>query len=195
MQTQLPSIESSKTALLLMDYQMGILANYPQSESVIGKVSQVLTRARDQRLTVGYVRVAFEDADYQEIPDRNKAFSALATARRLPNGAPESEIVSALKPEPTDIQVRKTRVGAMSTTDLHEQLQGKGIDTIVLAGVATSGVILSTVRDAADKDFRIFVLKDLCLDADPVVHEVLVEKVLPRQAWVITSDEFLGLIG
>jgi nicotinamidase-related amidase len=82
----------------------------------------------------------------------------------------------------------------MSTTNLEEQLQGKGIDTLVLAGIATSGVVLSTVRAGADKDFRILVLSDLCLDADPQVHQVLIEKVFPRQAWVMSSEDFLTLI-
>ncbi|HEY1485834.1 MAG TPA: isochorismatase family cysteine hydrolase [Micromonosporaceae bacterium] len=83
---------------------------------------------------------------------------------------PETAIVDRLTPEPGDVVVRKRRVGAFSTTDLDEQLRRRGIDTLVLTGIATSGVVLSTARDAADRDYRILVVHDLCLDSDPEVH-------------------------
>jgi nicotinamidase-related amidase len=60
----------------------------------------------------------------------------------------------------------------------------------VLTGIATSGVVLSTLRQAADLDYRLIVLADACLDADPEVHRVLTEKVFPRQAEVRTVAEW-----
>ena len=84
--------------------------------------------------------------------------------------------------------MRKTRVGPFGTTDLHEQLQAKGIDTLILAGISTSGVVLSTVRDGHDRDYRLIVLSDLCADPEADVHEFLIERIFPRQAEVITSD-------
>ena len=62
--------------------------------------------------------------------------------------------------------MRKQRVGAFSTTDLHEQLQARGIDTLVLAGISTSGCVHSTVLDAFDRDYRVIVLSDACADPD-----------------------------
>ena len=69
-----------------------------------------------------------------------------------------------------------------------------GVDTLLLAGVSTSGVVLSTVRDAADRDYRIYVIKDACADRDPEVHDVLMRKVFPRQAWVVQSTELPALL-
>jgi len=63
-------------------------------------------------------------------------------------------------------------------------LRAGGTGHLVLAGIATSGVVLSTLRQAADLDYRLTVLADGCLDADPEVHEVLLQKVFPRQAEV-----------
>lgn len=85
--------------------------------------------------------------------------------------------------------MRKTRVGAFSTTDLAEQLRKRGIDTLILAGISTSGVVLSTVRDAADRDFRLVVLSDACADPQPDVHALLMHKVFPSQADVITTGQ------
>ncbi len=60
----------------------------------------------------------------------------------------------------------------------------------MLAGIATSGVVLSTLREAADKDFKITVLSDCCADRDEEVHRVLTTKVFPRQADVMTAEEW-----
>jgi nicotinamidase-related amidase len=95
---------------------------------------------------------------------------------------------------PGDLTVRKTRVGAFSTTDLDRRLRAHGIDTLVLAGISTSGVVLSTVRDAADRDYRLYVLKDGCADRDGEVHDLLMRKVFPRQAWVVSIADLPGLL-
>jgi nicotinamidase-related amidase len=145
-------------------------------------------------MRVGYVRVAFTDSDYAKVPESNKSFSQLKAIRRLPDSDPDSGIHPSLAPQPGDISVRKTRVGAFSTTDLAEQLSRHNIDTLVLAGVSTSGVVLSTLRYAADRDYRLYVLEDCCADADEEVHRVLMQKVFPRQADVIASTQFTQLL-
>jgi nicotinamidase-related amidase len=183
----------SSSMLLLMDFQNGILANYPDvAPYLLATALDVLTLARESGIGVGFVRVAFEDSDYDAVPASNKTFSAFAAARRLPAAAPESKIASAIAPSEGEKIYRKIRVGALSTTDLEADLKAKNIDTLILAGIATGGVVLSTVRDAADKDYRIIVLKDACTDVDPQVHEVLVEKLFPRQATVTTVAEFIA---
>jgi nicotinamidase-related amidase len=75
-------------------------------------------------------------------------------------------------------------VSAFTGSDLEVVLRGLDADTLVLTGIATSGVVLSTLRQAADLDYRLIVLADACLDRDPEVHRVLIEKVFPRQAAV-----------
>ena len=91
--------------------------------------------------------------------------------------------------------VRKTRVGAFSTTDLDRQPLDQRIDTLILAGISTSGVVLSTVRDAADRDYRLYVLEDACTDRGQDVHDLLTQKVFPRQACVISSADLSSLWG
>jgi nicotinamidase-related amidase len=100
-----------------------------------------------------------------------------------------------LAPVDGEITVRKVRVGPFSTTDLREQLDARGIDTLVLAGISTSGVVLSTVRQAVDLDYRVVVVSDAVADFDEEVHRVLTTKVFPRQAEVLTVAEVLELLG
>jgi nicotinamidase-related amidase len=86
--------------------------------------------------------------------------------------------------------VTKRRVSAFTGSDLEVVLRSLGAGTLVLTGIATSGVVLSTLRQAADLDYRLVVLADACLDADPEVHRVLLEKVFPRQATVRTAAQW-----
>ena len=73
-------------------------------------------------------------------------------------------------------------------------LRAQAIDELVLCGIATSGVVLSTLRAAADLDYGLTVLRDACADSDDEVHRVLVEKVFPRQAEVVdVADWVAGL--
>jgi len=75
--------------------------------------------------------------------------------------------------------VTKRRVGAFSTTELDAGLRTKNVTSLILFGISTSGVVLSTVRWAADMDYAPYVISDACADQDEEVHRVLVEKVFP----------------
>ncbi len=107
---------------------------------------------------------------------------------------PATVIHDDLAPEPADIVVRKTRVGAMSTTDLDRQLRDRGIDTLVLAGLSTSGVVLSTLIEAADRDYQLYVLADGTDDPDAETRDVLLSRVFPRRAQVIGTADLRPLL-
>ncbi len=186
-------IDPSKTALLIMDYQNGIISMAPNPEELLAGARQAIDLIRSHGGTIGYVRVGFSDAG--EIGgSMGKLVGGAAALERFHADHAETQIHADVAPEEGDIVVRKTRVGPFGSTDLHEQLQTRGIDTLVLAGISTSGVVLSTVRDAHDRDYRLIVLADLCADRDAEVHEVLTGKVFPRQAEVISAAELDGLL-
>lgn len=189
MTTSTAVVDPSRTALLLMDFQPAILAAVAEADGLLGTARTALSWARSQDIQVCYVRVAFADEDYRAVPGHSKAFAAVAQNRFLAADSPEAQIHDSLEVRDEDIVVRKTRFGAFSTTGLYARLRDLGIDTLVLAGISTSGVVLSTVRDAADDDYRIYVLADATADPDPDVHRTLIEKVFPHQADVITSSD------
>ena len=195
MDSDTPAIDPRHAILLVMDYEPAIIGNLPDADTLLGRTAGAIATARAAGMRVGYVRVAFSDADYDVLPATRKGFGAAAGAgRRMHADAPETAVHPAVAPELGDIVVRKVRVGAFSTTDLGAQLRDAGVDTLVLAGVSTSGVVLSTVRDAADHDYRLYVLEDGCADRDPEVHDLLMRKVFPRQAWVIQVADLPGLL-
>jgi nicotinamidase-related amidase len=187
----------ARTALLLMDFQPPMLAAVSDGETLLARARTALSWARSEQVRVVYVRVAFAPADFAAVPTHNKAFATTASNKFLADGSPESEIHPSLDVRDDDIVVRKTRFGAFSTTDLYATLRSQGIDTLVVAGISTAGVVLSTLRDAADEDYRLFVLADATADPDPDpdVHRVLIQKVFPHQADVIDSDDLRTLSG
>ena len=191
-----PALDPARTALLVMDFQNGIVGNLgvPEPDALVARVQGAIAATRAAGGTVGYVRVGLTEKDWAAVPPSNKIFFAAAQRRAMPADDPATAVDDRLAPQPGDIEVRKVRVGAMSTTDLDAQLRERGIDTLVLAGISTSGVVLSTITDAADKDYRLFVLSDGCADSDPETHDVLLHKVYPRRATVLTVAEFGDLL-
>jgi nicotinamidase-related amidase len=104
-------------------------------------------------------------------------------------------ILSEVTPHEHDILVTKRRVSAFSGSDLDVLLRGPGVEKVVLYGMATTVAVLSTLRQAADLDYDVTVLEDLCLDVDSEAHRVLMEKVFPRQAAVLCAEAWLTGLG
>jgi nicotinamidase-related amidase len=181
-----------RKALLVMDYQVGVVERFIEGTQLLGKARSALEAARGATMPVIFVRVAFRKG-WPEISPTNKSFASIATGgANFDESAPETQVHPMLAPQPGDIVITKRRVGAFSGSDLEVVLRSNGIDTLVLSGIATSGVVLSTVRQAADMDYRLVVLSDACADADDEVHRVLIEKLFPRQAEVLTVSEWIA---
>ncbi|MFT3716993.1 MAG: isochorismatase family cysteine hydrolase [Gordonia sp. (in: high G+C Gram-positive bacteria)] len=180
------------SALILMDFQNGI-AGRPGFEPVVDAAARSLAAARDRGVPVIFVRVAFGPG-YPEVAATNRAFSATKAnaGDAMHVDAPGTQIIAALAPRDGEPVVVKKRISAFAGSDLDVLLRGLDADELVLAGVSTSGVVLSTVRQAADLDYRLTVLQDACGDPDPEVHAILIGKVFPKQATVTTVDAWAG---
>jgi nicotinamidase-related amidase len=181
------------TALLIMDVQQSIVERFARDAGYLDRLASAIAAARTAGVGVTYVTVAFRPG-YPEVSERNKSFSAIAGTGRFTDGDPGMQIPAVVAPAPGEVTVTKRRVSAFTGSDLEVLLRARGISHLVLAGIATSGVVLSTLRQAADLDYQLTVLADGCLDADPEVHQTLLGKVFPRQAEVITiADWAAGL--
>lgn len=179
----------SNTALLVMDMQTAILGMLPSSEAVIQNVSKAIEKARKNNIPVIYVAVGFRPG-MPEVSANNKTFSAFKERLTSVDMNEFIKIHPSLQPQDGDVSIVKRRVSAFAGSDLEVILRAKGIQHMVLTGVATSGVVLSTTREAADKDYAITILADCCADGDDEVHNVLLSKVLSRQADVINVDQW-----
>lgn len=183
---------TQNTALLVMDMQDGILPRLPEASKVTGNAAKAIANARSKNIRVIFVVVGFRPGA-PETTVNNKSFSPGRGNYGNINMDDFMKVDTALTPLAGEITVVKRRVSAFTGSDLEVILRAQNIQQLVLSGIATSGVVLSTVREAADKDYRITVLADCCADMDDEVHHVLTTKVFPRQADVLTLEEWCSL--
>jgi nicotinamidase-related amidase len=158
-------LEPNQTALLTLDFQKVMLGLAPGSENVISEASKAVEFARQRKFHIVHVGLGFSEG-HPEIPDNHSRLKRAKDDNLFVKGTPSAE--------------------------LHLILRTRGIENLVLFGISTSGITLSTLRRAFDLDFRCVVLKDACFDADPEVHRVLTEKIFTTQATVVTVDAFIA---
>jgi nicotinamidase-related amidase len=181
-----------RPALLVMDLQNGIVARVAdQAETLLDTLEGVIAAARGREMPIIFVRVAFRPGA-PEVSSRNQGFSALNRSQPMDETSESTQIHPRLALRNGDVLVTKRRVSAFAGSDLDVVLRSLEVDHLVLTGIATSGVVLSTTRQAADLDYRLTILSDACADADPEVHRVLIEKVFPRQATVVSSIDWIA---
>jgi nicotinamidase-related amidase len=167
------TLEGRKPAVLIMDYQNRMLNELtePVRIETLKKANELLAKARAKKIPVIYIEV------------------------RGGERTPEMEIHPGVTPKPGEVVLTKKRTGPFTTTNLAEVLKKQGIDTLVLFGIATQGCVLSTVRCAADMDYKLVVVSDLCANPpSEEVNRVLMEKVFPGQASVVTCKEVLAVL-
>lgn len=180
-------LDPKECALLVLGCQPGILDELGDAHALLLKINAAIDIVRLHGGHLGFARIALDDLDYQFTPSTNKEFSALARQRRFQNGTPESAIHPALAVQTSDLVICTTRLGAFSTTDLDEQLTNLGVTTLIVLGAHTSGALLSTIREAADRDYRLIVLSDCCTDPDIDTHRFLMTRIFPRQAEITSA--------
>ncbi len=185
--------DCNRTALLVMDHQEMLIENYiPDRDIYLTELANVLNVTRANNIQTIYVTVGFRK-NYPEVSERNAIFSSVRSGGRFSIDDASSAIPAIIAPQGDDLVVIKHRVSAFEGTELQLLLRAKDISTLILLGITTSGVVLSTVRQAADLDYEVFVLGDYCRDGDPEVQNILLDKILPMQASVITSSSYLEL--
>jgi nicotinamidase-related amidase len=182
-------LDPTTTAMLTLDLQHGILSMLPDAQAVLAPAKKAVSFARAQGMLLIHVGLGFSEG-HPEIPDAESPMARVKQNNLFVKGTPSAAFHEAVA-EPRDLVVYKQRISAFSENQLELILRARGVRHLVLFGVATSGIVLSTLRRAFDLDFRCTVLKEACFDADPEVHRVLTEKVFARQATVTSVDDFV----
>jgi nicotinamidase-related amidase len=187
------SFDPARSAVLSMDLQTGIVSAYAKEpQAFVARAAGVLRHARELGMCVIHVQFGFRP-NMPEVTLRNALVGAIKNSARHQEffQGPSGAIHPGVAPEGDDIVVTKHRVNAFVGTDLELILRAKEMDTLILFGIATSGVVLYTLLHAADADYRLVVLKDCCADRDEETHACLVDKIFTRQATVVDAADFL----
>jgi nicotinamidase-related amidase len=188
-------VDPARMALVVV-HQVGHVDRLPAAGSALPRVQRAVDDVRMRGGQVAWVRMGLEDRQFEAIPATSVLAGMVTPARRdeLHANSAATRIHEALSPRSSDIIVRKIRVGAFSTTDLHQQLKARGITILVLAGISTSGAVLSTVREAMDLDYRVIVVGDGCADHDATAHTFLTGVLFPRHVTVIGAAHLRDLM-
>ena len=190
------TLDKSKTALLIADFYADMMSTIPHAveRRVVEKTQALQKAARDAGILICYSATVFRPG-YIEISNRNKTFSQRKTSGQPAIGDPLQVIHSGVKPIEGEVVVGKHRVNALFGTDLDMTLKANDIHNLILLGYATSGVVLSTTRYAADLDYRLYIVEDCCADQDAEVHDFLTQRIFPRQADVVQSEDVIKALG
>jgi nicotinamidase-related amidase len=159
-------------------------APYPAAE-VVQKSNRLAQKLRETGGTVVYVHV--DMANFLQLP--------VDAPMRDPNAPPPPASASELVPEAGfqsgDLLVTKRHWGAFAGTGLEQELKKRGIDTVVLTGIATNIGVESTARQGTGLGFAFVIVEDACSARDADGHRFAVEKIFPRLARVRKTDEVI----
>ncbi|MCX4964031.1 cysteine hydrolase [Streptomyces sp. NBC_00654] len=171
------------TALIIGDIQQGITSGYPFTRSVVPPLTELLPRARAAGALVVFVRFALRPNGADLPPGNAQLRSFHEAGDAFHEGATGTGIALPVADE--DVVVLKRRASAFAGTDLDLVLRASGVTGLVIAGVATSAMVAATCYDAADRDYRVTVLRDGCADGDAAMHDFFMDTVFPSRGFEV----------
>lgn len=178
-------IDFQKTALVIIDLQKGIVG-IPGGQAVVEKASELVKLFRQKDSFISFVKVDFHDGKDSLKPKTDQPLIAIQRP------ADWAELVPELGVCPTDYIVTKRQWGAFFGTDLDLQLRRRGIDTIVLCGIATNIGVESTAREAFQYGYNQIFITDAMTTYDQEQHEASCKFIFPKIGKVRFLQPFLA---
>jgi nicotinamidase-related amidase len=176
-----------RSAVIIGDLQLGITRDHPFAAEVVPRAAALAAGAREQGHLVVFVRTQFRP-NGADVSARNASVQAVfGMGDSYHEGSAQVELDPGLGRAPGDVVVTKRRTSAFAGTDLGLVLRSSGVDTVVIAGVATSAMVAATVYDAADRDFRVGVAGAACADPARAVHDFLIGTLFPARGVEIVT--------
>jgi len=192
-------VTAERCALLVVDMQNGFChpegsfgklgLDVSMTNAAIDGCRRMVDVAHDHGVPVIFTRYIYRE-DYadggvlvQEI------LPALAEVKSLASGSWDADLVDELQPQGRDFVVDKNRYSAFYGTGLEPILTSLKIDTVVICGVTTNMCVETTARDASQRDYRVFVLRDATGELDAQRHELALSTLGFGFGWVVDSGE------
>lgn len=180
----------AKTALLVMHYQTDITTLFPSvAPTLLANTRQLCDAARRTGIDVYFAKIHFSP-DYPEVSPLNKNGQGIKQLGLFVDDELSPELDRRIS-EPVIIA---HRASVFFGTDLELRLSAKGIDTLIMVGIASTGVMLSSIAYASDADFRLYTVQDCCYDPDPIVHDHLFATAFASRTIVLSLDEALTVL-
>jgi nicotinamidase-related amidase len=191
-----------RTVLMLMDYQEAIcreeghigrhgLGSEVARRGTLLKAQRALLRFRESGDVVVHVRVAFDEG-YERLTSASAGFQGMKRNRLMLETDPATNICGEVEPASGELVINKGCTNPFIGTNLTQKLVSLQASRLVLGGVATNHVVESAARFATDSGYDVIVLEDLCASSDPELHSLSTDRILPRYASVMQSDEYFA---
>ncbi|MEV6303306.1 isochorismatase family protein [Actinoplanes sp. NPDC051861] len=167
------TIAVSRTALIVVDLMPRLVEQDlgpHRGADVVERSSRLVTAWRTAGATVVLVRVERPNVDVQP---------------------PGSGFVPEMEPRDGDVVIVKRTIGAFYGTGLDAALRSREIDTVVMAGIATTMGVESTARAASDHGYDVIFASDAMTGVTAQEHEHALSVVLPRFGEVVTTAQIL----
>ena len=171
------------TAFIGLDYindivhpegKISHIAEPAAERGIIAKVNRALEIARNKEWLTILVKVGFSKG-YLDHPKRSPFFGKLHEIGALEAGSSGMDFHPEIREDLADLVIVKPRISAFYGTQLDAALRARNVNRLVIAGVSTAWAVQSTVRDAHDRDFEVFVLEDACAAVNDSVHHSSME--------------------
>ena len=159
------------------------------SVAMVPRLVRLIDEARRVGLTVVYIKTTH--SDWTDTPSwiyRKSQQSALNTCREGTWGA---EFYDGISPLPNERVVIKHRYSAFINTDLNTVLKAKGVESVLVTGIATNVCVETTARDAYMYDYYVTMVGDCAAAYDPKLHETTLENMRRHFGLVASSEEII----
>ena len=188
------------TAFIGLDYivdiidergKIAISASHAAQRDCIAKANKALHIAREKGWLTILVKLGFS-SNYYEQPKNSPMFSKVHTSNALSLEEKGTNFHPALDVQPLDLIITKPRISAFYSTMLEAALRANKIDRLIVAGVSSVWAVQSTVRDAHDRDYEVYVLEDACAASSEEMHQISM-KMLSLIAKIINIQDMAKL--
>ena len=198
-------LKTARTALVVIDMQNAFCANdgslagagidISELSGVITPCRELLESARQAGVPVIFTRYIYR-ADYADGGVVIKyLLPQLADVKSLAAGTPDIEIVDQLTPAEGEFIIDKNRPSAFYATNIEPILNGLDVDTLVVCGVTTNVCVESTVRDASERDYKVFVVKDATGEIEKLRYDGAIAGMAWMFAKIVDKSDVLAVWG
>jgi nicotinamidase-related amidase len=158
------NINPKRTALLVIDLQNIFVEGYepisaPDGLEIVRRCNELADVCRQHGMPVVYAAHVLRK-DLANIGQLAEMFPPMVSDHLITQGTDTAAIHPGFLVQPDDIYLEKPRFGAFSGTDLELILRGKGIDTVIIGGIATNICCETTAREANHREFKVIFLHD-----------------------------------
>ena len=174
-------------ALILIDFARAYFDEDCGLYAGVETERAVAARLADAARAAG-VPVVFTRVEYASPEDGGQFYRKVPALAAFDSGNPMGDFTPELAPYVGDIVVTKHYPSAFFGTDLAAQLHALGVDTLLIAGLSTSGCVRATALDALCHGFVPLVVEDACGDRDRHVHDANIFDLKSKYAEIVTSD-------